>query len=127
AMLSLLAVLEGRYFRPRTVRPPFSGQTVPLPGAGFRISIVQILIVSSVAATCLLLWYLLERTDLGLSIRASADNQTAARIVGLRPGRVEATTWTIAGVLSAMAGIFLAWSQQNIAPAFLTFSLVRAL
>jgi ABC-type branched-subunit amino acid transport system ATPase component/ABC-type branched-subunit amino acid transport system permease subunit len=42
---------------------------------------------------------------LGKKIRAAASNADAARLCGISPGRISATTWGIAGGLSAMSAI----------------------
>lgn len=128
AMLSLLAVLEARYFKqPRDFPAPIHGSVLLPQWLGhFHISYVQILIIVAVGVICAGLWYLIERTNVGLMIRASADNATAARIVGLKPGRIEAVTWTLAGGLAALSGLFIGWTQQRIAAAFLTVYLLRA-
>jgi sulfate-transporting ATPase len=46
-------------------------------------------------------------TNLGLALRGSADNRTAAALVGINPARAAATAWLIGGGLAAFAGILL--------------------
>lgn len=46
-------------------------------------------------------------TDLGLLLRGSAENPTAAALHGVNPQRMTALTWIIGGMLAAIAGIQL--------------------
>lgn len=46
-------------------------------------------------------------TDLGLLLRASAENPAAASLMGVNPQRMTALTWVIGGALAAVAGILL--------------------
>lgn len=46
-------------------------------------------------------------TDLGLLLRGSAENPTAAALHGVNPQRMTALTWIIGGMLAAVAGIQL--------------------
>ena len=50
----------------------------------------------------------LHLTSIGRAMRAVADDPDLARISGVRPGRVMAAMWLLAGGLSAVAGIMLA-------------------
>ena len=53
------------------------------------------------------LWYLFSRTDLGVGMRAAAADGPTASLMGIRLSRTAATGWALAGVLAALAGIFL--------------------
>jgi branched-chain amino acid transport system permease protein len=46
-------------------------------------------------------------TDLGLLLRASAENPAAASLMGVNPQRMTALTWFIGGALAGVAGILL--------------------
>jgi len=51
---------------------------------------------------------LFKLTDLGLLMRGSAENPTAAALMGVNPQRMTALTWIIGGALAGVAGILLA-------------------
>jgi branched-chain amino acid transport system permease protein len=53
------------------------------------------------------LWFLFSRTRLGIGMRAAAADGPTASLMGIRLSRTGATGWALAGVLAAMAGIFL--------------------
>lgn len=48
-----------------------------------------------------------RRTKAGLAMRAVAEDQEAAQSVGVRVGTIFATSWVIAAVVSAIAGVLL--------------------
>ncbi len=51
---------------------------------------------------------LVQRTRLGLAMRAVAQNPVAAQLLGVPAGQVLAATWAVAGALGAAAGMLLA-------------------
>ncbi len=56
----------------------------------------------------LLLYLLVQKTRLGLAIRAVSENLTAAQTLGIPTRRVLALAWGVAAALGVVAGIFLA-------------------
>ncbi len=56
----------------------------------------------------LLLTGLFRFTRIGLGLRATADNATAARVVGITPARMYALGWAMASVAGAIAGMLFA-------------------
>ena len=72
--------------------------------AGMRLGVYRIfLIVVSLAITALL-YFGLERTRLGVQIRAAVDNQRVAQGLGLNVDRVFATTFAIGSGLAGLGG-----------------------
>lgn len=74
---------------------------------GVRVSDARIaaLAIGTVVNTALFLW--LKYTDWGVAMRATATNQEAAPLMGIRLGRVSMVAWAIAGALATIAAIFL--------------------
>lgn len=65
----------------------------------------------------------------GLALRAAADNVDSARLSGISPGVVAALGWSIAAVLSGVAGILVAPSlflEPNMMLGVLPFALLAA-
>ncbi len=125
ALLGLLVILENRYLGgTRPFPSPVHGKGVTL--AGVVITPTRMLVIGSVAVTCVLLWLLVEKTRVGLALRAGADNREAATVIGLNARGVQAIAWLLAGVLGVLAGVFLGWTNQSISPGFLTAALPRA-
>ncbi|MGC1511776.1 MAG: ATP-binding cassette domain-containing protein [Acidimicrobiales bacterium] len=125
ALLSLLVIVEARYLgAARDFPSPLTGSGITV--GGLVLTPTRLLVIGTVAVTSAVMWALIERTPLGLAIRASADNRVAATVVGLDPKRVELLTWLLAGFLGAIAGILLGWNNQSISPGFLTVALPQA-
>jgi ABC-type branched-subunit amino acid transport system ATPase component/branched-subunit amino acid ABC-type transport system permease component len=54
------------------------------------------------------LYVLVQRTDLGLIMRGTAESRLAASLMGVNPDRITSLTWAMGGALAALAGILLA-------------------
>jgi branched-chain amino acid transport system permease protein len=57
---------------------------------------------------CLVLWLLLQKTKIGLALRAVASNPESSRLVGIKPGRMLMLGWAIAAAIGAVAGVLAA-------------------
>ena len=64
---------------------------------------LSVLVVAPIA--CVILAWLLTRTKFGLSVRASADNSSAASLAGISVKKVSTQVWVLAGVLSAVSAV----------------------
>jgi len=56
----------------------------------------------------------LNHTRMGMAMRASADNQPVAQLMGAPVGRIFLLTWALASVIGALAAIMLAAQQRTI-------------
>jgi branched-chain amino acid transport system permease protein len=80
-----------------------------------KISIVAIV----TAAVCLaLLILLLNRTPIGLHMRAAAMDFTTARLLGVRADRVSAVAVLIAGALAAIVAVMLTVQFPTVTPTY---------
>jgi branched-chain amino acid transport system permease protein len=80
-----------------------------------RITIVAIV----VAAVCLaLLVLLLNRTSIGLHMRAAAMDFSTARLLGVRANLVSAVAVLIAGVLAAVVAVMLTVQYPTVTPTY---------
>lgn len=50
-------------------------------------------------------------TRLGVAMKATAQNEVAARLMGIRPARIFAFTWALSALVGALAGLLTAASQ----------------
>lgn len=81
--------------------------TMPLlfpSGETFGIANATIGRVGVLAVECAVLWLLLQKTKLGLSLRAVASNPESARLLGINPGLMLMVGWAMAAALGALAG-----------------------
>jgi len=109
----LVALLQWRY-GPDTRRFPagaFPEQGYELLGA--RITLLQVVILAISVLLMVGLTLLVARSGLGRSMRAVAENPTAARVVGVDVERVTATTFAISAALGAVAGALFAMNVNS--------------
>jgi branched-chain amino acid transport system permease protein len=71
---------------------------------GYRLSMVRVLAFAASAAILLLLSLLLTKSRLGRSIRATVQNPTSARLLGVNSDRVSAIGFGIGASTAAAAG-----------------------
>jgi branched-chain amino acid transport system permease protein len=94
----------------------FGGSFLGIPAAvdgftsvlGVRVSNQRLIILAVVALTLAATWFLLYRTRLGLAIRASANDQEIANLMGMNVNRVAMLTVGISVALAAIAGVVVA-------------------
>ena len=72
-----------------------------------------------------ILYFTLTRTLLGKCLRAVADNQTLAQIMGISLKKVSVAVWLLAAVFSAVGGILLA-VDTNLEPLMGLTNLIKA-
>lgn len=75
----------------------------PVTVAHSRIAaiVTSVLVIGGVFA-------LFRYTGWGLSLRAAAEDREAAALMGIRLGRIRTLSWCLAGLLAALAAVFLA-------------------
>jgi branched-chain amino acid transport system permease protein len=96
--------LFGYVYRP--FPSPFSVHTISILGA---VASYQDLGVIAVSALVLVLMYvLLQRTTLGLALRAAAHHPEASRLLGVRVSWMLALGWGLASAVGAVSGIMVA-------------------
>lgn len=85
--------------------PPLVSGTITI-GAE-TVGAQTLLIVGVTAAVTLVLAVWSRRSLTGLALAATADDPTAARLLGISPTRVSVVSWILASTLGALAGILL--------------------
>ena len=99
----------------QTVRFPFG--TFPivfLDFAGLRVSLLQLVIVVTVAALLAFLIAYLYATTAGRQVRAVASNPRVSSLLGVNPTAIYVQTFFISGVMAGVAGILIALSFNSI-------------
>ncbi|HWK66745.1 MAG TPA: branched-chain amino acid ABC transporter permease [Rhizobiaceae bacterium] len=109
--------------RPKQL-PALASGTVDING--FNASANQIAIILATPVVLMAVWLLLNRTRLGLSLRAVAQNNDSSLLVGLRPSLLYGFAFMLAAALAALAGIFLG-SFKFMSPAMGSEPLTKAL
>ena len=90
---------------------------VPHPWAGGSVRVGDVgisenrLIAIAVAAVLIGLFFAaFKYSNWGIAMRASAEDGETAALMGIKQGRVSALAWVVAGVLAAVAALFLVGS-----------------
>jgi branched-chain amino acid transport system permease protein len=107
-LATLLNGLAGAIFGyvPRSFPSPFSVQTVNLLGAFVSYRDLGVIAVSG--AVLLLIYLLLQRTTVGLTMRAAAHHPEASRLLGVHVSWMLALGWGLASAVGAVSGIMVA-------------------
>lgn len=79
---------------------------IPVGLSNLRFGEIGLFVVMLVVTGVLFL--LIQRTDLGLKMRGSAESRLAASLMGVNPQRMTTLAWVMGGSLAALAGILLA-------------------
>jgi len=90
---------------PRSFPSPFSAQTVNLLGAFVSYRDLGVIGVSTVVL--LLIYLLLQRTTIGLTMRAAAHHPEASRLLGVHVSWMLALGWGLASAVGAVSGIMV--------------------
>ena len=112
----LIATIALALIFQETLLVSFGGSFLGIPSAvegvtsilGVRVSYQRLIILGVVAVTLVATWYLLNRTRLGLAIRAAANDQEIANVMGMDVNRVAMYTVGISVALAAIAGVVVA-------------------
>ena len=90
----------------------------PIDISGVEIRKITIVAVAVTAVCLLLLVLILERTGVGLQMRAASMDFQTARLLGVRANRVVTGAVLISGLLAAIAAIMLTVQSPLVTPGF---------
>lgn len=121
-MLGLgLAGMLGRGWEGKPLKAPLPSITVPylskIPWVGPSLFIEQNALVYLTIALVFLLWFILYRTRIGITIRAVGDDPATADAMGVNVDRVRYSCVILGGILAGLAGGYLsvayrpAWTE----------------
>ena len=97
---------------------------------GVRVTGAQLAVLVVVPVVALALGWFLNRTLVGRTVKASAENPDLARVQGINPKLVSTAVWSIAGFLATLTMVLVAADNGGAARDLLTLgpnTLVRAL
>jgi branched-chain amino acid transport system permease protein len=84
----------------------FQAEVVTIAGAPIPWHYLFVLLLSVIVAVAL--WYLLNRTRLGIAMRAVVDDRNLTRLNGDSANIPSAASWAVGSMLAALAGVLLA-------------------
>jgi len=75
---------------------------------GVLVNAWHVVIAASTLVILAVVGYVVNRTNLGLAMRAFAEDQDAARLMGIREATVSRATWVLSATIGAVTGILFA-------------------
>lgn len=99
-------------------------RSVRLPGLlrtnhdffGARVTTLDILIVAATLISLLVLTLFVKRTRLGIAMRATSENVSAAQLMGIPVNRVITAAFAVGGALAGLAGLMWGGRYGQIDP-----------
>ncbi|MDP2264432.1 MAG: branched-chain amino acid ABC transporter permease [Hydrogenophaga sp.] len=107
-MSLLLQTLAMIIWKPNPKSYPTMLPSEPFHLGGAVISVTQVTILAVTAITLAVLMWLVNRTNLGRAMRATAENPRVAALMGIKPDVVISATFIIGAMLAAIAGVMWA-------------------
>lgn len=86
--------------------------TIEIMGIKLMLNALIALLAASIALAAYFL--LMRYSRIGVAMRAAASDQEAALTLGIPVGRTLGLTWLIAGMLAALAGVFLGMFPRQV-------------
>lgn len=130
ATLGLLGIIKAilNYIygdRVGSLPPPLSDKGFIVSGQSIALSPMRLLILAIVLILMVSLTLIFQRTNLGLSLRASSFAPEISRLAGIRVDLIRTVGWAISGAAGATAGILQTTNGSgSISPESFEFSLL---
>jgi branched-chain amino acid transport system permease protein len=111
ASLAVAGILQGLAAfiwrnTPQT-KPPLLAQGTLKITSSYGLSWQEVVTILSTLAVGLGIMAVVKYTTFGISLRATAQNRMAARMLGIRENRVAGASWAIGGGIAALAGVLV--------------------
>ncbi len=100
-------------------------EDIPIQIGGISVSQFDLYASGVSAALVLLLSVLFNKTRMGTSLRAVADDTLAAQSIGIRLPAIWRIVWSVAGVVALVAGLL--WGARQGVQYSLSFAVLKAL
>jgi branched-chain amino acid transport system permease protein len=113
-MSILLQTLAMIIFEPTYKSYPNLIGSEPINVGGAVITLTQILILGITAMSLAVLYYVVNKTNLGRAMRATAENPRVAALMGVKPDTVISATFIIGAILAAIAGVMWATNYGTV-------------
>jgi branched-chain amino acid transport system permease protein len=118
---SIVGLIWGGEFK--TIKAPASADGFTIGETTIPFSALNLLIIVTVFIILIILAIIFQRTNLGLSLRASAYAPEIAQLAGIRTARTRTIGWAISGGVGGVAGM-LVTSSNFLSPYSLDLLLV---
>jgi len=93
---------------------------------GLRVTVTRLVAFGACLLITLGIWLFLGRTEIGLKMRAVANDRDLSALLGVPILKVETVAWLIAGLLSGFTGLMFA-NLIRLEPVVLTFMVIPSI
>jgi branched-chain amino acid transport system permease protein len=107
-MVMLMGIAQGIWAPQARQFPEFFGGGSGFILFGIFISTHSIITIVTGGLLAGVFWYLLNRTRIGVAMRAVVDDRGLAALNGVSPARISMLSWAMGASLAAIAGILIA-------------------
>jgi branched-chain amino acid transport system permease protein len=104
----ILEALAGWIFGYDTKAFPYAIKGPPLILGNVILRRHDLLVFAVATAIALLLFAMFKFTDIGIAMRATAQNRRAARLMGINAGQISMLSWGLGVGIGAIAGVLIA-------------------
>lgn len=94
--------------------------------AGLRVQAVQLLAIVVTIVSLVALTMIIQRTRMGIAMRAAAEDFDATRLMGISANRVVAVAFAISGLLASLAAILLLARRGTVHPSMGLLPVLKA-
>jgi branched-chain amino acid transport system permease protein len=111
----VLSSIAQQVSQTRVLRYPFG--TFPMQVfrfLGLRITTLQLVILATTVVCVVLLWLYLHATSFGRQVRAVANSEATAELLGVNPNTIYVQTFFIAGALAGIAGLLIGNAYNSV-------------
>jgi len=126
ALAMLLIAVMGTVWGELPRRLQFPTDRIYLTLLGVRLTYTRLIALTLALLMVALITALLNRTRLGLDMRALAGDRDLSALLGVRILRTETAAWLMTGVFAGLAGLLLA-DLVRLQGTFLTFLVIPAI
>lgn len=109
-LISIAYILFGS--RPQPFKPIIFGPLMELPG-GLIITKISVFSITLAIVVAIIAKIVLSKTMLGVRLRAIADRQTAAELLGVNVKLMNVAVWFFTGAVSGLLIVFIAPTQSS--------------
>lgn len=92
---------------------------------GVRVTVTRLIVFFSTIVVVIAMMQFLERSRIGLNMRALADNRDHSALLGIPVMKVEAVAWGISGALAGFTGLMFG-DLIRLDPTVITFMVIPA-
>jgi branched-chain amino acid transport system permease protein len=110
SLISIAYILFGS--RPQPFKPIIFGPLMEIPG-GLIITKISVFSIVLAVIVAIIAKIVLSKTMLGVRLRAIADRQTAAELLGVNVKLMNVAVWFFTGAVSGLLIVFIAPTQSS--------------